>query len=107
MNYYFSHIGVPNPTIPDSAEYIKELDIYRMDGSEDPMAFEYTRFLESGPLPEILKHEIHIGYEVDDLEQALQDVDEILMKPFELPGKKWIAIVRRKGVLLEFIYQES
>ena len=52
-----------------------------------------------------MKNEIHIGYEVDDLIEAIREADEILMEPFALPGKKVIAMIRRKGVLVELIYQ--
>ena len=100
MKYHFSHIGVPDSTVSDKEEYVEQLGIYRIDGSEDPMAFEYTHFLDSSFLPEVLKHEIHIGYEVDN-------VEEVLMEPYELPGKKYIAMVRRKGVIVELIYQEK
>lgn len=107
MKYYFSHVGVPDSLVSDHEEYVEQLGIYRIDGSEDPMAFEYTNFLDKSFLPEVLKHEIHIGYEVDDLEEALRGEDEVLLEPYELPGKKYIAIVRRKGVLVELIYQEK
>lgn len=105
MGYRFSHVGIPDPTVPENAEYVRSFGIYRIDGAEDPMAFEYTRFAGSRILPEALKQEIHIGYEVDDLNEAIREADEILMQPFELPGKKVIAMVRRKGVLVELIYQ--
>ncbi len=105
MGYRFSHVGVPDSTVSENAEYIRQLGIYRVDGTEDPMAFEYTCFTEAKILPEILKNEIHIGYEVDDLIEAIREADEILMEPFALPGKKVIAMIRRKGVLVELIYQ--
>ena len=41
------------------------------------------------------------------MEEALRNVEEVLMEPYELPGKKYIAMVRRKGVIVELIYQEK
>ena len=107
MRYKFSHVGVPDLSVPDSAEYVRELDIYRFDGSMDEMHFEYTRFPEMGRLPEALKHEIHIGYEVKDLENAMQEADTILMAPFALANGRRIAMIRRRGVLVELIEEKS
>ena len=51
MRYSFSHIGVPVPQIPENAEFVEKLQIYRIDSSEDPMCFEYTHFLKGSCLP--------------------------------------------------------
>ena len=105
MRYSFSHIGVPVPQIPENAEFVEKLQIYRIDSSEDPMCFEYTHFLKGSCLPEALQHELHIGYLVDNIHEALKEAEEVLMPPRAVPQNKQIAFVRRQGVLVELIAQ--
>lgn len=105
VNFTFSHIGVIDDSVDENEEYVPAFDIYRIDADRDPMSFERTKFCDKSKMNGMGEGEIHIGFDVDDMEKAIKLADEVILAPVILPENKQIALIRRMGVLIELIYR--
>ena len=45
------------------------------------LVIEYLKFEEGTPFPEILHHNPHVAYKVDDLEHYIEDADQLIFGP--------------------------
>ena len=102
MEYTFSHVGIPHKEEMADEELEEHLKVYITPLEEDAMRFEFVRFIPETRLPESIAGQIHIGYEVPDIDRAVSEGDEILMSVTDI-GDKRIAFIRRKGIIVELI----
>lgn len=98
----FSHIGVPTREKKEHEQYEALFNLYRTDASFSLFHMEFLRFREKLLLPEILTASVHVGMETDSIEEALKEVDEVIVPIVELPDQR-ICFVKKDDIVFELI----
>lgn len=101
MPFTFHHIGIPT-TVPQEGERYSERFRMYTSGGERPLRIQYHRFDEGSPLHKLIQTLPHVAFKVDDLQQAIVG-EEVLLGPYTPIKNFHVAIVKRPGILLEFI----
>lgn len=104
MAYHFSHVGVPSSKSHENEIIDGQLKITRQDASFSPLRFEYICLNEGSSIPADIANELHIAYYVDDMNEAIQDMDEVVMQVW-FNGCEEIAFARKDTVLIELIHR--
>jgi len=76
----YNHLGIPTKTPQPGETYLEKYKIAFTDHESNPFGIQWMRYEDDCPLPELVKTVPHVGFEVDDLEQALAG-QEILIPP--------------------------
>lgn len=96
------HIGVPTTKEQPGEKYKDGLKVYLSNPDENQYHFEYFRYIEGSPMPEIIQKSIHVAMKVDDMAKALADCDEVLVEPMRGTGRT-LAFASKDGVILELM----
>ena len=97
------HIGVPVTEKRPGMVYADEMKLWLNNPDEQEYGFEYLKFEEGGPFPEVMHRTPHVAYKVDDLQPYLDDADQLVFGPVD-QGPNKMAFVFKDGILLE-LYQ--
>lgn len=76
----FHHIGIPITEKLPADTYNADLKMHATGYFDSPYAMEWMEFDRDSQLPEIIRTQPHIGYVVDDLQQAIKG-RQIILKP--------------------------
>lgn len=101
----FMHVGVPTKEIQEGEAYAEGLKVHITDPTEHDFMFEYLRYEEGTPLPEVMQNNPHIAFMVDDMQPYL-DQYEVIVEPFAVNESLSVAFIIRDGVIFELM-QES
>lgn len=96
------HIGVPTAKERPGEKYKDALKVYLSGPDDNDFHFEYFRYVEGSPMPELVQKSIHVAMKVDNLAAALADCDQVLVEPMRGTGRT-LAFGMKDGVVLEFI----
>jgi hypothetical protein len=98
----FHHIGVPSTQKRDKEVFLEGGKLFVTPVDADPMKIEYLRFLPDSPMPNELKTQTHLAYQVDNMDAELKG-KKVLIEPFTpMPGVK-VAFILHEGVPIEFM----
>lgn len=98
----YKHLGVPTTVKHKDESYLEHEKLFVTDPAVNPFRIEWLRFEADSPVPEALKKNTHIAFEVDNLEKEIAG-HEILQGPFETPeGYKHVFILH-EGLPIELI----
>jgi len=102
----YSHVGVPTTQEKNWAGYVKELGVHFVDPSTEPFKIEWLKFDADSPMDKAIQTNLHVAYQVDDIEAAVADAvakgKKVLMAPMSpLPGLL-LAYIDHEGVVVEF-----
>ncbi len=98
----YHHIGIPTDTPRAGEKYIKHLKMYVSGFSTSPFGVEWMRFEPDSPVSKLVQTLPHIAFEVDDLEEALQN-KELLSEPSSPSGGVIVAMIIDNGAPIELI----
>lgn len=101
-----NHIGIPTQTPQPGEFYVDGLKVWLTNFNESPNKIEYLRFEKETWMPEIIQNVAHIAYEVDNLEEELQNA-KVLVDPMPGGENLTIAFVEEEGIALELMYFEK
>jgi len=82
----YSHLGIPTNVPQEGETYLERLDISFTDHERNPFGIQWMRYGPRCPLPELVKTVPHIGFEVENLENALQGQEVIIAPNSPSPG---------------------
>jgi len=100
MRYH--HIGIPTGSRREGEIYLGDYKVYCTDHERNPFGIQWMRYEPDCPLPEIVKTQPHVAFEVDDLQEALKG-HEILIPPNSPSEGVLVAFVVSDGAPVEFL----
>ncbi|WED43486.1 VOC family protein [Legionella cardiaca] len=100
--YEYHHMGIPT-TIPREGErYSSTFKMYTSGGENSEYRIQYHRFEPDSPLHPLIKTMPHIGFKVDNLEEAIKG-KEVILGPYEPFSGYKVAMIAESGVPVEFV----
>ena len=96
----FHHVGVPTKVKQPNETYLAGGKVFITDPNASPYKFEYLRFEAGSPMPDALKKQVHVAYEVDSLETALAG-EKVVLPPFDASPTLRVAFILKDGALIE------
>jgi hypothetical protein len=98
----YNHLGIPT-TVPRAGEtHLAKYKLYCTDHESNPFGIQWMRYEADCPLPELVKTQPHVAFEVDDLAAALEG-HEILIPPNSPSEGVMVAFVVCDGAPVEFL----
>jgi hypothetical protein len=101
-NYKYHHLGIPTSEKRNGETYLPNLKMYCSGYDTSPYKIEWIRFEEGAQFPELVKTVPHIAFEVENLEEAIED-KEILITPNSPSPGVVVAFVVDNGAPVEFL----
>lgn len=98
----FLHVGVPTTRSLPGEQLLEDWGIYFLPPDQSPFQMEYVRFLPDAKFPESIHYAPHIAAEVDSIEAAQAEVDEVLMPKTDF-GPFYFAFVKKDGAIFELV----
>ena len=98
----FNHIGIPTTARFDGEIPLPHLQMTVSDHQDNPFGIQWQRYWEGAPYPELVKSVPHVAFEVDNLEEALQDQHIIIEPNSPSPGVK-VAFIQVRGAPVELM----
>lgn len=98
----FLHVGVPTKTEQPKETYVDDLKVYITNPEDHEFKYEYLRFTQDTPLPQIMQEQIHLAYRVDNLEKYLKE-GEVIVEPFQADENMRIAFLIKDGIIFELM----
>ena len=106
MDKKFNHVGIPTSQVRPGETYLEGGKLYITDFANHPYSIEWLRFEADSPMPELLKTQPHIAFEVPNLEAAMAG-KQVLLEPFTpMPGLR-VGFVVEDGAPIEFMQKEA
>lgn len=90
--YRYNHIGIPTNEKLKNERYLGKYDVYISGYEKNEFNIEWMRYGKNCTIPEIVKKLPHVGFEVDDIYEAIKG-HEVIIEP-NSPSK---------GVIVAFI----
>lgn len=102
------HIGVPVKETRPGMTYADDMKLWLSVPGEggDEYMFEYLKFEEGGPFPEVMHRTPHVAYKVDDAQKYIDEADELVFDTGVGDDGGRMAFVFKDGILLE-LYQDA
>jgi hypothetical protein len=102
----FHHVGIPAAGQRPGETYLEGAKLYVTDVAASPYQIEWLRFEPGSPMPDQLKTQPHLAFEVDDLEAAMKG-KTVLLEPFvPMPGLL-VAFIVEDGAAIEFMQRTA
>ncbi|HCS49629.1 MAG TPA: hypothetical protein DIW61_15825 [Candidatus Aminicenantes bacterium] len=98
----YHHIGIPTVRPLPKEDYIAAHKLYASGYSQSPYGIEWMKFDPDCPLPELVRKVPHVGFIVDDLEEAIAG-REILIAPNCPVDGITVAFIVDNGAPVEFL----
>src|SRR5215813_9287683 len=99
-SYEIPHMGIPTAQPRPDEIYLESLRLYVTDPAASPYAIEWLRFEDGSPMPDAVKTNCHVAFEVDDLAGAIAG-KTVIVQPFSpAPGLE-IAFIVEDGAIVE------
>ena len=98
----YEHVGVPTTDEHDWAGYLEGGKVHFTDPPKDPFRVEWLKFDADSPMPKELQEQVHVAFEVDDLDAELVG-RKIIVEPFVPFDGVRCAFVMHHGLLVELM----
>ena len=106
MSATYMHIGIPVTNKKPGMVYNEDMKLWMSNAEDYDYVIEYLKFEEGTPFPEILHHNPHVAYKVDDLEHYIEDADQLIFGPAQASETARLAFVIKDDAILE-LYEEK
>ncbi|WP_419023091.1 hypothetical protein [Emergencia sp.] len=106
MSATYMHIGIPVTNKKPGMVYNEDMKLWMSNPEDYDYVIEYLKFEEGTPFPEILHHNPHVAYRVDDLEHYIEDADQLIFGPAQASETARLAFVIKDDAILE-LYEEK
>ncbi len=100
MKYH--HIGIPTEEVRKNEVYLQKFKVFCTDHESNPYGIQWMRYEPDSPLPDIVKKVTHIAFEVENLEEAIQD-KQVIIPPNSPSEGVLVAFIIQDGAPVEFI----
>ena len=98
----FLHVGVPTTRALEGETLLEDWGIYFVPPEKSPFQMEYVRFLPGTRFPEGIHYAPHVAGEVDSIEEAVKEADEVLMPKTDF-GPFYFSFVKKDGAIFELV----
>ncbi len=88
----------------EGMNYVDDLKIW-LSSTDNEYTFEYLKFEEGTPFPEIMHKNPHIAYNVDCLEDHMATADSVIFGPAPFGDNARYAFIIKDDVIIE-LFQE-
>ena len=102
MAFRYHHLGIPYQTPKEGEIYLKDYKCYHCGFRESEFGIEWMRYETDCPLPEIVKTQPHVAFEVDDVYQAVRG-RQVIIEPNSPSEGVVVAFIEENGAPIEFI----
>ncbi len=98
----YDHMGIPTTEEKKWSAYVEGGKVHITDAAAHPYGVEWLKFEPGSPMPELIQKVAHVGFEVEDLDQALKGANVIVEPFFAMEGLR-CAFVEEDGAPVELI----
>ncbi|MDE1312861.1 hypothetical protein MEG05_00705 [Vibrio aestuarianus] len=98
----YSHLGIPTNSRFDGEIDLPHLKMVVSDHKSNEYNIQYMRFYDDAPYPDIVKENIHLAFEVEDLQSALLG-REVIIKPNSPSLGLTVAFIVENGMPIELM----
>jgi len=99
----FDHVGYRSYIKHDGEFYYAPNKVWITDSERHPYKIEWLRYDDDSPILEPIKSQPHVGFRVDDLEEAMKDMN-LLLGPMAIDERKRVAFCRyADGAIIELM----
>lgn len=102
LGWRYHHMGIPTTEPRDGERYLPEFGVHVSGFGTSPYGIEWMRFEPGSPVPERIRTQPHIAFEVDDLDEAI-DGQQIVHPPGSPSEGVRSAMILHDGALIELI----
>ncbi len=104
LGWQYHHTGIPVNKPISGEKYISHLKMYVAGFEKSPFGIEWMRFEDDCPIPELIKKIPHVAFEVDNLEETLQEFNFHIISKTSSPseGVK-VVMIEHNGAPVELI----
>jgi hypothetical protein len=95
------HIGVPVTEKRPGMTYAEDMKLWLSIPEENEYQFEYLKFEEGGPFPEVMHRTPHVAYKVDDAQPYVDAADQVVFDTGVGEDGGRMVFVFKDGILLE------
>ncbi|MDR1710449.1 MAG: hypothetical protein LBR58_01085 [Propionibacteriaceae bacterium] len=97
------HIGVPVTEKRPGMNYAEDMKLWLSNPGEagDEYMFEYLKFEEGGPFPEVMHRTPHVAYKTADAQPYIDAADQIVFDTGINEDGGRMTFVFKDGILLE------
>lgn len=103
MSATYLHIGIPVTNKKPGMFYKEEIKLWLSNPDDYDYKIEYLKFEEGGPFPEVMHHNPHVAYKVDDAEPYLKEADQVIFGPVENPDGSRMAFIIKDDAIIELL----
>ena len=98
----YNHLGIPTTSNFEGEIDLPHLKMTVSDHENNPFGIQWQRYWEGAPYPELVKKTPHVGFEVDDLDAALEG-QKIIIHPNSPSEGVVVAFIEVKGAPVELM----
>ncbi|MCP4176223.1 MAG: hypothetical protein GY756_00480 [bacterium] len=98
----FNHVGLPTNITRENGVYYEDLKVCVYKDASNSYDFQWEKCEADSPLPELVKKVAHIGYEVDDINEAVKG-EKVIFGPYSVDKNVTLAFIEVDGAPVEFI----
>ncbi len=99
----FDHMGLPIDEKQPNEMYVAETKVWVTDPLAHPYRVEYLRYEPDTPVTGPVRTMPHMAFDVDNLEEAMADCEEILLGPFQPTDTLRVVFVLKDGAVFEYM----
>lgn len=100
MKYH--HTGIPTKEKLQDERYIPHLKMHVSGYGRNDFGVEWMRFDDDAPYPELVKTVAHVGFEVEDLKEALKG-RHVIIEPNSPSAGVMVAFIEDNGAPIELL----
>jgi len=100
MKYH--HIGIPTKENKAGAVFDEKYKLWLVPSDKSRFGVEWLKFEKECPFPEIIKTVPHVGFEVENMNEAIAG-KKVLVGPVDLNDELKIAFIEDNGAPIEFL----
>ena len=100
--YKYHHIGIPTDQPSEGETYLPDYKVYfrGFEGSE--FGIEWMRYEEDAKVPDLVKKQPHVAFEVDDIMEAIKG-RKVIIEPNAPSDGVMVAFIEENGAPVEFL----
>ena len=106
VRFRYHHVGIPTSESREGEYFLPEIGVHVSGHEKNAFGIEWMRYEADSPLPELVKTQPHIAFQVDDLDAALEG-HEILIPPNSPSEGVRVGFIVHDGAPVEFLEFES
>jgi len=102
VKYKYHHVGLPTEKTRKGMIHIGHLRIYASDHESNPFGVQWMKYEEGCKVPDLVRENAHVAFEVDDLQEALKGKKVIIEPNSPSPGVL-VAFIEEAGAPIELL----